>query len=90
LQIILFLGLSLAYLATSAPTKYDEGKGRYPLPQVNGGHSNVKVQSSKIKGHIPELELQLRKGEFICNGKICELRPGEIPDGCNGKCQYKI
>ncbi|XP_013201022.2 uncharacterized protein LOC106143467 [Amyelois transitella] len=33
----------------------------------------------------------LKKGEYVCGNRICQLRPGEVPRGCEGgECQYNV
>ncbi|KAF9807034.1 hypothetical protein SFRURICE_011178 [Spodoptera frugiperda] len=49
-----------------------------------------------VKGYNPadappsELEMKVRKGEYVCGNRICKLEPGVEPVGCNGICQYAI
>ncbi|OWR41696.1 hypothetical protein KGM_213353 [Danaus plexippus plexippus] len=50
--------------------------------QVKGGKPGV-------KGYEPPMPA-LRKGEFMCGNRVCRLKPGQIPPGCNGACQYRV
>nr|NP_001298467.1 uncharacterized protein LOC106102885 precursor [Papilio polytes]BAM19281.1 unknown secreted protein [Papilio polytes] len=54
-------------------------KGRKTLP-----HHNPQATTKSRP------EVNLRKGEYMCSGRACRLRPGEVPRGCNGVCQYPV
>ncbi|XP_063833493.1 uncharacterized protein LOC135082634 [Ostrinia nubilalis] len=60
-------------------------------PRARRSPQDVKG-GSPIKGRVLLTRTQpaLRKGEYICGGRVCKLQPGEVPKGCNGICQYPI
>ncbi|XP_047540201.1 uncharacterized protein LOC125073422 [Vanessa atalanta] len=52
--------------------------------------AQVKGAKPGTKGYNPPPPVDLRKGEFMCGNSVCKLKPGEIPKGCNGICQYPL
>ncbi|XP_050355985.1 uncharacterized protein LOC126777130 [Nymphalis io] len=52
--------------------------------------AQVKGAKPGVKGYNPPPPVDLRKGEFMCGNRVCKLKPGEIPKGCNGICQYPL
>ncbi|CAH2229369.1 jg21776 [Pararge aegeria aegeria] len=57
-------------------------------------HVHPRFQPTKggrpVHKDYPTPRLNVRKGEYICGNRVCKLKPGEVPEGCNGMCQYPI
>ncbi|CAK1590744.1 unnamed protein product [Parnassius mnemosyne] len=95
LQIFFLILAVVAWMGLSSPihTRYKRAvvSGRYryrrsPIQQYVKGH-----KADPQAGSAPSsLEMKVKKGEYVCGDKICKLKPGEIPKGCNGICQYPI
>ncbi|CAK1543646.1 unnamed protein product [Leptosia nina] len=85
---VFFLVISVAVLVSCAPRTKGSDDDSHSIPHTR---QHVKGQIPGIKGNPrPPPQISLRKGEYVCGDKICKLRPGEIPKGCNGICQYRI
>ncbi|CAH2056926.1 unnamed protein product, partial [Iphiclides podalirius] len=71
------------------------GFGAYILRAFNS-RIRRSAEGLPAKGHtqapraLSQLEMNLKKGEYVCGNRICKLRPGEVPPNCNGVCQYPI
>ncbi|XP_014365443.2 uncharacterized protein LOC106716438 [Papilio machaon] len=98
--LILLISLSMmAWVGSCSPTDRDDN-GFKSLDQrllVRRSSHAQDVKGRKTPSHHnPQAttksrpELNLRKGEYMCSGRVCKLRPGEIPPGCNGVCQYPV
>ncbi|KAJ8710495.1 hypothetical protein PYW08_009010 [Mythimna loreyi] len=62
-------------------------RAAWPLTRADGVKGGVQARRSKVRPS--SLETNLRKGEYICEGKVCKLAPGEKPEGCDF-CQYPV
>nr|XP_004926040.2 uncharacterized protein LOC101739782 isoform X1 [Bombyx mori] len=90
LCVILWLGASVPInmerrLVNRPPRDEVMGLSRPKRHQINAPIKGR--QSPHRRGGI---EHMLRKGEYVCGDKICRLKPGEEPAGCNGICQFPI
>ncbi|XP_022119703.2 uncharacterized protein LOC110996377 [Pieris rapae] len=84
---IVFLVLGLVVLASCAPRTKESDS----LHLARRSPQYIKENVPGIKGNSrPPPNISLRKGEYMCGNKVCKLRPGEIPKGCNGICQYRV
>ncbi|XP_053618649.1 uncharacterized protein LOC128680021 [Plodia interpunctella] len=80
ITLITLLALVVAVTARTDEKRRAQSMYRMTDPPRLGG----------VKGG-PTTHRPLRKGEYVCGTRICKLRPGEIPKGCEGgECQYNI
>ncbi|XP_041989083.1 uncharacterized protein LOC121740451 [Aricia agestis] len=87
--LLLALGAVLLAAAASSPVG--------PFADVTSRvyRSQGKTQANNVKGRDfppppPPAALNLRKGEYMCGDRVCRLQPGQVPEGCNGMCQYRL
>ncbi|KAJ8710411.1 hypothetical protein PYW07_009777 [Mythimna separata] len=63
---------------------------RTPWPLMRDGWVKGGVKGRPVEAPPSSLEMNLRKGEYVCEGRVCKLVPGVEPKGCNGVCQYPV
>nr|NP_001299222.1 uncharacterized protein LOC106116221 precursor [Papilio xuthus]BAM18670.1 unknown secreted protein [Papilio xuthus] len=98
--LILFISLSMmAWIGGCSPIDRDDNvfKSLDQRLLVRRSSHAQDVKGRKTSAHHnPQVttksrpELNLRKGEYMCSGRVCKLQPGEVPRGCNGVCQYPV